>query len=348
MNENYNENLNQETFGESENFTPEVFIPYFSPEEMEKREEKRKLQKLSHTVGISLLLVTLFTFSLSFLLTFISFLIYFLTGRSDALNSPAVNETINILYSIVALGGIVTAVFKLSHYRISDLVSFKKTEKGLALPLFFFGISFCAFGNIAASYMDAFFRGIGIDYARPEVENPEGIFGFLLTFIATAIVPALLEEFAFRGIILGSLRKFGDTFALIASSICFGVLHSNFEQIPFAFFVGLFLGFAVLKTGSLRVSIAVHFYNNLVSVIINYLPDSIPNEVKNIGYVIVLLITLVVGIFMLSRVDKNFFTIEKSETALTEKEKHKTFFTGGVIIAFLIINLIEASLLILL
>ncbi|MBO5321674.1 MAG: CPBP family intramembrane metalloprotease [Clostridia bacterium] len=344
MNENYNEQLNKETFGESVTSTPEVFIPYFSPEEKEKREEKRKLKKVSNTVGISLLAVTVFTFLLSLGLSFLSILILALTGKSDVLSTPAVNETVNILYSIAVFGGIVTAVFKLSHYRISDLVSFKKTEKGLVLPLFFFGIAFCAFGNIAASYMDAFFEGIGIDYAVPEIEKPDGIFGFLLTIIATAIVPALLEEFAFRGIILGSLRKFGDTFALIASSICFGVLHSNFEQIPFAFFVGLFLGFAVLKTGSLRVSIAVHFYNNLMSVLINYLPDSVPNEVKNISYVIILLITLVIGIFMLSRVDKDFFAIEKSETVLTEKEKQKTFLTSGFILAFLIINLVQACL----
>lgn len=344
MSENYNENLNQETFGESVTSTPEVFIPYFSPEEMAKREEKRKLKKVSNTVGISLLLVTVFTFLVSFTLSFLSLLISSLTGKSDVLSAPAVNEAINILYSILIFGGVVTTVFKMSHYRISDLVSFKKTEKGLFLPLFFFGIGFCAFGNIAASYMDAFFSGIGIDYARPEIENPEGVFGFLLTLISTAIVPALLEEFAFRGIILGSLRKFGDTFALIASAICFGVLHSNFEQIPFAFFVGLFLGFAVLKTGSLRVSIAVHLYNNLISVILNYLPESVPNEIKSVVYVFLLLITLVVGIFMLCKIDKDFFTIEKTETILSEKEKHKTFFTGGFILAFLIINLIEASL----
>ena len=344
MNENYNQQLNQETFGESVNSAPEVFIPYFSPEEMAKREEKRKLKKVSNTVGISLLAVTVFTFLVSLGFSILSILILSLTGKSDVLSSPAINEVVNVFYSILVFGGVVTAVFKMFHYRISDLVSFKKTEKGISLPLFFFGIGFCAFGNIAASYMDAFFSGIGIDYARPEIENPEGVFGFLLTVISTAIVPALLEEFAFRGIILGSLRKFGDTFALIASAICFGILHSNFEQIPFAFFVGLFLGFAVLKTGSLRVAIAVHFYNNFISVILNYLPDSVPNEIKNLIYVFLLLITLVIGIFMLCKADKDFFTIEKSETALTEKEKHKTFLTNGFILAFLIINLAEACL----
>ena len=226
-------------------------------------------------------------------------------------------------------------------------MSFKKTEKGLALPLFFFGISFCAFANIATGVLDAIFQEFGINYAVPEREYPKGVFGFLICLIATAIVPALIEEFALRGIVLGSLRKYGDTFALIASSICFGIMHSNFEQIPFAFMVGLFLGFSVIKTGSLRVAIAVHFYNNLISVILNYLSEWIPENTLNIYYAVLLLITLTVGILMLSKTDKDFFKFEKSESVLTEKEKNKTFFTSGTIVAFCIINLIEACLYIL-
>lgn len=347
MSENYNENLNNETFGVEKTFTPEVFMPILTPEEIAKNDKKRKLSKTANTIGLAFLLVSVFSIILSFVLTFAEILIIKMTGKVGVLTSPAINEVVNIFFSLSVFGLLFTTVFKFAGFRISDLMSFKKTEKGLCVPLFFFGISFCAFANMASGVLEAFFQNFGIDYAVPEREFPKGVFGFLLTFIATAVVPALLEEFALRGIVLGSLRKYGDTFALIATSVCFGIMHSNFEQIPFAFMVGLFLGFSVIKTGSLRVAIGVHFYNNLISVLFNYFSEWIPNGVLNVGYAILLLVTLLVGMFMLSKTDKDFFQIENKESLLTEKEKFKTFFKSGTIIAFCIINLIEACLFIL-
>lgn len=347
MSENYNENLNNETFGVEKTFTPEVFMPILTPEEIKKIDEKKAIKKTANTIGIAFLLVSAFSVVLSFILTFAEVLIIKTTGKVGVLTSPAANEVINIFFSLAVFGLLFTMVFKFAGFRISDLMSFKKTEKGLSLPLFFFGISFCAFANMSSSVLDAVFQNFGIDYAVPEREFPKGVFGFLLFFIATAVVPALIEEFALRGIVLGSLRKFGDTFALLATSICFGLMHANFEQIPFAFMVGLFLGFSVIKTGSLRVAIAVHFYNNLISVIITYLSEYLPRNVINMGYALLLLVTLLIGMVMLKRTDIDFFKIENGESVLTEKEKSKAFFLSGVIIAFCIVNLAEACLYIL-
>ena len=192
MSENYNENLNNETFGESENFTPKVFVPFFSPEEIAKNEEKRKLSKTANTIGLAFLMVTIFSIVLSFILMFADILIYKATGKMDFLGSPVISEVVNIFFSLVVFGLLFTTVFKFSGFRISDLMSFKKTEKGLALPLFFFGISFCAFANIATGVLDAIFQEFGINYAVPEREYPKGVFGFLICLIATAIVPALI------------------------------------------------------------------------------------------------------------------------------------------------------------
>ena len=51
MSENYNENLNNETFGVERTFTPEVFMLILSPEEIAKNDENRKLTKTSKTIG---------------------------------------------------------------------------------------------------------------------------------------------------------------------------------------------------------------------------------------------------------------------------------------------------------
>ena len=75
----------------------------------------------------------------------------------------------------------------------------------------------------------------------------------------TAIVPAVFEEFAFRGVVLNKLRKFGDSYAIIMSAVLFGLMHGNLSQIPFAFILGLVIGFIAVKTNSIIPGILIHF-----------------------------------------------------------------------------------------
>jgi membrane protease YdiL (CAAX protease family) len=84
--------------------------------------------------------------------------------------------------------------------------------------------------------------------------------------LTMAVVPAITEELLMRGMIMQPLRRFGNGFALVCSSILFALLHQNMTQAPMAFFAGLALGWASIKTGALWAPILIHFWNNAVSV----------------------------------------------------------------------------------
>ena len=88
-------------------------------------------------------------------------------------------------------------------------------------------------------------------------------------FISTAILPAIVEELVFRGAIMQSLRRFGDTFALLVSSLLFGLVHGNLVQAPMAFITGLAIGYFVLRTGSLRTGTLVHLINNALATVLS-------------------------------------------------------------------------------
>jgi membrane protease YdiL (CAAX protease family) len=206
-------------------------------------------------------------------------------------------------------------------------------------------MGFCSFTNIAMSYASRYFRGFGVEYEVDFGENPPGIFGFLLTFIATAIVPALVEEFACRGIVLGILRKFGSGFAIITSSLIFGIMHGNFEQIPFAIMVGLILGYVYVKTDSLWPGIVIHGINNAISVIFNYLGSLVGSEAQNILYIVYLIFSMlmiVVGVFLFAKNTNDDYELQKSEDTIAIKDKYIYFFTSWAIIVFIVLNLIEA------
>ncbi len=341
LNQNYN--IKEETLENEPRFVSEDSLnALFSTEEPEQTKEKKQLKKIGNTAGLSLLSLLLFSVVVGLI---ISITALFSIGDNSVfqyLQDPAVETVLQIVFSLFCFTLPFIVCYKIAGYRISDFVSFDKSDRSKTVPLFFLGLGFCAFANIGSNVLGNIFSSIGFNYNMPETPKLQGIFGFFLSVIATAIVPALVEEFAMRGLVLGSLRKFGDGFALISSAVCFGVMHGNFVQIPFAIMVGLFLGFTVIKTNSLRVAIAIHFANNFVAVLMDYFPNGVTTEIQNVVYMIYLCLALICGVVSLRFVNDEFLKLEKAETELSESKKYKAFFLSTGIIVFIIINLLEA------
>lgn len=342
--------LNSQTFGQGGQTPPSApvqnyvtYIPYgFTPKTFE---ERNQIKKLANIIGGAILILNVIASMLS---NFVVFAFYIAGFNKEETRNILQDAAINQFFQIVASTLLFTVpfilFFKFSGYRISELAIFSKPKKKTVLPLFLMGISFCAFANIAVSIAGTFFAQFGINYNVDTGPKPQGISGFLLTTISTAIVPPLVEEFACRGLILGSLRKFGDGFAIIASSIVFGLMHENFEQIPFAFLVGIVLGYITVKSGSLWIAIAVHAFNNFISVIFNYLPNSLPDMAQNAMYITLLAILLVLGIVSIKifRKSEENFELKKSKTEANEKQKITWFFTSATIIIYIIISFMES------
>lgn len=247
-------------------------------------------------------------------------------------SEPATGEIIAIVFSLIFMTVPFIICAKIYGYNISKSAGYNKPKKGTVLPHLLFGLGFCSFANIAVSAAGDFLEKFGFDYSVTKGETPQGVFGFLLVVISTVIVPGILEEFAFRGIVLGLLRPFGDAFAIIASSAVFGILHGNFEQMPFAFLVGLVLGFIRVKSGSVAVPMAVHAANNLISVVLTSL-KGFPVEWLNLAYTVYVLISLtaaILGVVLIK--NKGEFTFKAPEELTPPGKKYKCFFFSPPII----------------
>ena len=322
----------------------------FSPQNMgfapldPKLAQKKEIRTTAMFVGIPILTFSVITaFWSTVYLSVMSVFGYSATEALKIIKEPALLQVVQIVLSILMFTVPYIVAAKIGGYCVSDLVPLERPKKGSVLPYFLFGIGFCAFANIAVSYAGSIFESFGIDYSVDFGDNPKGVWGFILVFISTAVVPARVEEFACRGIMFGLLLKHGQAFALIVSAIVFGLLHGNFEQIPFAFLVGLVLGLIRIKTGSLWVCVLVHGFNNLVSVVFSYLPDG-NTMAQNMAYVIFLaccLAAAIYGMLSLSR-DKDTYKLEKDDSTISESDKHKWFFTSPITIIFVVIAFVES------
>jgi hypothetical protein len=90
------------------------------------------------------------------------------------------------------------------------------------------------------------------------------------SFLTVAIFAPIFEEWLCRGMVLrGLLTKIKPVWAIVISALFFAVIHANPWQALNAFLIGLVMGYVYYKTGSLLLTMLIHFINNGTAVILS-------------------------------------------------------------------------------
>lgn len=92
-----------------------------------------------------------------------------------------------------------------------------------------------------------------------------------INFICVSIYAPLFEEWLCRGMVLRGMLGNGmkPVKAIIISALVFAIIHANPWQAVTAFLVGLLLGYVYYKTGSLKLTMLMHFTNNTFALILS-------------------------------------------------------------------------------
>ena len=102
------------------------------------------------------------------------------------------------------------------------------------------------------------------------VEAPYELYFNLLVI---AVIPAIGEEFIFRGIIQDKLVKYisNPHVAIWLAAFIFSAFHMQFQGLLPRMVLGAFLGYLFYWTGNLWIAIFAHFVNNGVQIVGQYL-----------------------------------------------------------------------------
>jgi len=103
--------------------------------------------------------------------------------------------------------------------------------------------------------------------------NTSTISGLLVNVFMMALIPAIGEEFLFRGVLQKLFHQWSKNIhvAVILSAFIFSAIHMQFYGFVPRFFLGIFLGYSFVWSGTLWVPIAIHFINNFIAVLFSYL-----------------------------------------------------------------------------
>jgi len=99
---------------------------------------------------------------------------------------------------------------------------------------------------------DTFSAGNGTDFSE-----------VTYLILAYALLPAICEEFVYRGVLCATLEERGLLPAILYSALSFGMLHFEFSHLPVYIFAGLLLCAVMYATRSLIATVLVHLAFNL-------------------------------------------------------------------------------------
>lgn len=164
--------------------------------------------------------------------------------------------------------------------------------------------------------------------------------GSVVEGLYVCLAAPIIEELLYRGFILKSLKRYGECFAIVISSVLFGLMHTNLTQSVFAFFAGMVLAYVAMRY-SVKWSILMHMINNLVmGVGVSLISDTFFPDLKNLITYIIFIIFFLAGLAIIvkSRNKIRSYVMDNK----TKQGLYKAAFSSKAFIAFLIVSVVGA------
>lgn len=181
-----------------------------------------------------------------------------------ALNSNGVFHAVATIASVPVAAGLLVLFARLrKRYPVRDYLALSRPTRGQL-------VQWLALTGILMACSDALTLGLGrplVPTVMVELYRTAGAAPFLN--FAILLVAPVCEEVAFRGFLFRGIERsrLGPVGAVALTALIWSAFHVQYDLygILTIFVMGLLLGAARLRSGSVHLTIAMHFFNNLVA-----------------------------------------------------------------------------------
>lgn len=117
------------------------------------------------------------------------------------------------------------------------------------------------------------------DIPPSPIPIPQNLSELLVGILIIAVTPAICEEMLHRGLLLRAYERRGSMKAVVITSIFFGFFHFDITNFFGPVFLGLIIGYYVVRTHSIFAGMLAHFLNNTIAELLQYFnKDTAPQE----------------------------------------------------------------------
>ncbi len=188
----------------------------------------------------------------------------------------------SVMYLVIAL------VFFFINRKSDNKIISKSSGKKILFYILIAIISFLALYPIITC-IDTLLINLGISLNTLPYELNTS--GYLVSLLSVVILPAIVEELLFRGLIFKGLKPYGKVFSISISALIFSLYHISIDQTIYPFLIGLLLGVIMYKENNILYCIVIHFTNNLLSLTLSYL--NINLSFNHWTYILIAIILLI-------------------------------------------------------
>lgn len=235
-----------------------------------KKLSKRRVKRNFTTIGLILILYVLLVMYMPYI-----FNLYMTQSNSSILYDEILYY--GIYFIIIVLGTVIPFFFMRKFCKIK-LKKLTRKVNATFIDLFVQTIVFFTIcialtyvSNMLILYVgleEKLISSIGFSYDEANLNNY--LYLFMLIFVSP-----LIEEYAFRGVLLNSLSRYGKSFALYASAIIFALAHNSFAEMLPAFAMGVALGKTSIRYKSIQPTIIIHILFNALIYSFCVMPQSV-------------------------------------------------------------------------
>lgn len=184
------------------------------------------------------------------------------------------NYIVNVLIQIGLMFMIPVLLFSVfQKTKIKETFSFygfKKMSFKAVIISILIGIIVYILNVFVATFFSTIISSFGYKTSSGTTTGNYPFWLLLINIVTTAVLPAICEETTHRGMLLKGLSPMGRTWAIIISSLLFGLLHLNIEQFFYATLIGILVGYISTICDTIYPAMIIHFMNNAISVLMGY------------------------------------------------------------------------------
>ncbi len=195
-------------------------------------------------------------------------LVYIILIHSVAL-LPSDLLTLNMVLVLPEIILLLPSLMYVIFLRPQDIGSYGLAKVSVGTSLATVALAFCMIPLVSlVNMISSMFVTNNVDSTLAVVVEANPMW---LNLILIALIPAVVEEFIFRGLIFNGYKKRNPLMAILLSAFLFGLIHMNVNQFSYAFIIGIIFALLTYATGSIIPSTIAHFVINGNSVVMTHL-----------------------------------------------------------------------------
>lgn len=171
---------------------------------------------------------------------------------------PIISEIVSIIVGIKLLG--------IDFKPLANLDGF---NGGTMVKLVILAIGLQTAASMISAIIMSILKAFGLESPTADLSATTSLPANLLMYFYACLLGPVLEELLYRGVLLQSMRKYNERFAIFLSAAIFGLMHQNYQQFLLGFLIGIPLAVVTIKSGSIIPAIFTHIIVNTSGMFFN-------------------------------------------------------------------------------